>query len=41
MNGTRGVYEEEGTQVAIQVVDSGRIGEEKCRSHLRKVVHKL
>ena len=41
MNGTRGVYEEEGTQVTVQVVDGGRIGEEKGRSHFRKVVHQL
>lgn len=41
MNGTRGVYEEEGTQVSVQVVDGGRIGEEKGRSNFRKVVHQL
>ena len=41
MNGTRGVYEEEGTQVTVQVVDGGRIGEEKGRSNFRKVVHQL
>ena len=41
MNGTRSVHEEEGAQVAVQVIDGGGIGEEKGGSHFRKVVHQL
>ena len=41
MNGTRSVHEEEGAQVAVQVVDGCRVGEEEGGSHFRKVVHQL
>ena len=41
MNGTRCVHEEEGAQVAVQVVDGCRVGEKEGGSHFRKVVHQL